>query len=48
MVEREKLAKYLALDLLNKIIDGIPINEGSLLGIVSMKVEIERQSVIFD
>lgn len=46
IVHGKKLAEYLALYLLNKVIDGISIDKRSLFGIMSMKIEIERQSII--
>jgi hypothetical protein len=46
MVQGEKFAKDLTLDLLDKVIDRIAINKGALFGIVSMEVEVERKPIV--
>jgi len=47
VVERKQLAKDLTFDLLNKVVDGIAVDERPLFSIVRMQIEIKRESIIF-
>ena len=47
IVEGDQLAEDLAFHLFDEIVDGIAIDEASLLGVMSVQVEVEGKSVFF-
>ena len=48
VIQSKQFAKDLTLYLLHKVIDRIPIDKSTFLGIVSMEVKIERQAIALD
>jgi len=47
IIHSEQFTKYLALNLLNEIIDGVSINKCTFFSIVSVQIKIERKSIIY-
>jgi hypothetical protein len=48
VVHGKELAEDLALNLLHEVIDGVAVNEGTLLGIVGVQVEVKGKAAVMD
>lgn len=46
MVECEEFAENLAFDLLNKVVDGVAVDECALACVVGMQIEVERETAV--
>jgi hypothetical protein len=48
MIQCKEFTEDLTLNLLHKIVDGITIDECSLLSIVRVQIEVKRKSIVFE